>query len=389
MIASSYRPTIGGLENYMHELTTRLAKSGHKITIQTIQIPNTKKYERIDNIEIRRAHIPNIPLTKQIFWFFIVVKAIYKLRKDIDIIHAYPIFMTGIFANIIGKLINKPIIIREGMSSYLLQKVLNIPLASLLISHGTRNAIIYANNMQTVNLFKRYKVSIPNMKIIKTPIDIYVFKPVENKELKKIELGIDSNFTLLYVGRLIHWKKVDLLIRAMPKLISLIPNIKLVLVGDGTDKNKLVRLAEELKVSNHITFCGFIPQDEVHNYFQMADVFVTLTTHAEKGESYSHPDTTIYQAMACNLPIVSPPDMQGTSNKECPDVLDSKIIDTGIIVDNNDLENFVDAVVCLYENPNTSIMCGKYGRKIVTEKLSWNKHIGLIEKMYLKSKGGN
>lgn len=385
MIATSYHPTIGGLENYMHNLATRLAEKGHKITIQTIKVPNTKEHEYSKNIKIKRAGIPNIPGTKQILWFLILLKTIYKARKDIDLIHAYPIFMTGIFASIIGKITNKPVIIREGMSTALLDKALNMPLAPLLAGYAIKNSTTYANNPESTNLLKNFGISTNNLKIIRTPVDTQTFRPAKNKEIKKRELGIDSKFTLLYVGRFVKWKNIDMLIKAMPKIASLIPNANQILVGDGPDKNKLAQLAKKLNISNHITFCGFIPQDKVHNYFQTADIFVTLATHARKGKTYPHPDTTIYQAMACSLPIISPPDMQGTSNKECPNVPTFKTIDTGIIVNSNELKNFINAVAYLYKNPDISHSLGTRSRRIATKELTWDRHIDQIEYMYSKS----
>jgi glycosyltransferase involved in cell wall biosynthesis len=339
-------------------------------------------------MEIKRTKVPNMPGTKQLFWFFIVLKAIYKTQKDIDIVHAFPLFMTGVFSSIIGKIINKPVVIREGMSTALLDKTLNVPITPTLARYAIKNSTTYVNNLETINLFERFGILTNDLQIIRTPVDTNIFKPVENKEMKKRDMGINSKFTLLYVGRFIGWKNVDLLIRAMPKLVSLIPNINLILVGDGRDKSKLVRLAKELNVSNHITFTGFIPQDEVHNYFQVADIFGTLATHATKGKTYLHPDTTIYQAMACGIPIVSPPDMQGLSDKECPQVSNLEIIDTGVIINKNEIENFISAVVYLYENPNNSRILGEQGRRIATKELTWDKHINRIEQIYSKKFGG-
>ena len=381
MIATSYHPTIGGLENYMKGLATRLAEKGYKITIQTIWIPGTKECEYFKNIEIRRTRIPNISGTRQLFWFWAVLKSIYKDRKDIDIIHAYPMFMTGLFAAIIGKLIDKPIVIREGMSSSLLDKVLNVPLIPTMARYMVRNSTIYVNNPETINMFKRVGIPTKTMKIIRTPIDTSVFKPVEEKEKKKRKLGINSNFTLLYVGRFIGWKNVDLLIESIPNLIPLIPNLNLVLVGNGPDKDKLIQLAEELNISNHIYFTGFIPQSEVHNYFQIADVFVTMATHAKSNEIYSHPDTTIYQAMACGIPIISPPDMQGLSDNQYSNISAFAKVDTGIIIDTNPV-SFYNAVIYLYENPDIAYGLGTNGRNIVVKKLDWDKHITKIEKIY-------
>jgi 1,2-diacylglycerol 3-alpha-glucosyltransferase len=388
MIATSYYPTIGGLENYMHGLATRLAEKGYKITIQTIKVPDAKGYECLGNIKINRTKIPDIPGTRQIFWFFIVLKTIYSHRKDIAIIHAYPLFMTGVFVTVICKLINKPIVIREGMSSALLDKVLNVPLMPFLAGYVTKNSKTYVNNPESINLFKNFGIPTDTLKLIRTPIDTKVFEPIEDKEYEKTEMGIESNFTLLYVGRFIGWKNVDSLIKAMPKIVSLIPNANLILVGDGPDKDKLIQLTEELEISNHITFTGFIPQDEVHHYFQIADIFVTLATHAKKGKTYQHPDTTIYQAMACGIPIISPPDMQGLSNKECPGVSTLKVIDTGLIVNNNKPENFIDAIEYLYKNPEISRSLGTQGRRIATKELTWDKHINRIEQIYSKKFGG-
>ena len=68
---------------------------------------------------------------------------------------------------------------------------------------------------------------------------------------------------ILHIGRLVKWKRVDLLIEALPKVIAQFPDTELVIVGDGPELENLKQQAEQLNLSSYIRFAGSVYKPEV------------------------------------------------------------------------------------------------------------------------------
>jgi len=83
----------------------------------------------------------------------------------------------------------------------------------------------------------------------------------------------DSNFNLVYVAELSKRKNQIELIDLMPRLVKIIPNIKLILIGDGTYRNKLEKLVRKLNLTERVEFKGYIKDPS--EYYKMCDVYVS------------------------------------------------------------------------------------------------------------------
>ncbi len=78
-------------------------------------------------------------------------------------------------------------------------------------------------------------------------------------EAKKLSPILPENFyRIIHVGRLVKWKKVDLLINAVSKLKEKYNSIELIVIGSGPEEEKLQELAKQLKIEKNIQFIGSI-----------------------------------------------------------------------------------------------------------------------------------
>ena len=104
---------------------------------------------------------------------------------------------------------------------------------------------------------------------------------------------------LLYAGRLIPEKRVDLLIGAVPFLLDDFPSISLLVIGDGPERQALQDLASRLGVTDHVTFAGFLPDSAaVTGFMKSASVFVSPSVREGFGMG-------ALEAMACGTPVVT------------------------------------------------------------------------------------
>ena len=111
------------------------------------------------------------------------------------------------------------------------------------------------------------------------------------------ELAIPHDaFCVLFVGRLHIQKSVDTLLRAAARLRSRIPNLIVLLVGEGYERERLEALSVKLKTNDVVRFCGTTMEPE--RYFKAADVFVLPSVCEGFG-------LVILEAFRSGLPVVA------------------------------------------------------------------------------------
>jgi glycosyltransferase involved in cell wall biosynthesis len=129
-------------------------------------------------------------------------------------------------------------------------------------------------------------------------------------QVETIPIGIDSGainaappapekWDLLSAGRLIPEKRVDLLIDALPDLLTEFPSLRVLILGDGPERSGLERLASRRGVLDHVTFAGFVPDPvSVIGFMKSARVFVSPSIREGFGMA-------ALEAMACGIPVVT------------------------------------------------------------------------------------
>ena len=98
----------------------------------------------------------------------------------------------------------------------------------------------------------------------------------------------------MFVGRLGKEKNLDFLIDCHKDLINDIPNLKLIIIGDGPERNEFENTVKKLKLEDSVIFTGMIAWEEVPKYYQIADVFATASTTETQG-------LTVIEAMAAGV----------------------------------------------------------------------------------------
>ena len=153
-------------------------------------------------------------------------------------------------------------------------------------------------------------------------------------KLCRSDLGIrDSAFVLCFVGRVAEEKNLFFLFSLMPQLVKEIPDVQLLIVGDGTERNTLEEYSREKGFADHVLFVGF--QSEPLDYLACADVFVLPSR-------YEGISIAILEAMSAGLPVVAT-DVGGNREVVVPD-------ETGIIVPLDDKRELLEGLLLLSRN---------------------------------------
>ncbi len=143
------------------------------------------------------------------------------------------------------------------------------------------------------------------LRIIPMGADIELFRPPNEAEREKARkaLGLKDKFAVLFVGKLSEKKGVEYLIQAAAMLLPHMPELKVLIVGEGHLRETLERMATDAGIAETIQFCGPVPQSELPGYYSASNALVVPSIVDSHGESEGMP-VVIIEAMASGLPVI-------------------------------------------------------------------------------------
>jgi glycosyltransferase involved in cell wall biosynthesis len=212
----------------------------------------------------------------------------------------------------------------------------------IVINEYTRNLLIGRNIL-------------PKKIIVVSPgIDTKKFEyvPYEQKATSVLEL--------ITVGTLIKRKGVDLIIKAVSEVVKENKNIRLRVIGNGPQMESLKRLTAELKLNNHITYQGYVPNEEIQECYKRAHIFLNMSRSESWGQMY-------LEAMACGLPIIS-----SRNSGSIEIVKDGKF---GYLVEQEDYNSLAGKIVYMIQHKDVIEEFGRKARTEVEDNYDWKTSI--------------
>ncbi|MBQ9011665.1 MAG: glycosyltransferase [Bacilli bacterium] len=116
-------------------------------------------------------------------------------------------------------------------------------------------------------------------------------------KLKKYLGFSKKDFVLIFVGRLAEEKNVEFLLSVVKKLYKNYSHLKLLVVGDGPDKEKYEKISKDNGTDKNVIFTGKVPWEDIPIYYQISNGFITASTSETQG-------LTVIEAMAASLPAL-------------------------------------------------------------------------------------
>jgi glycosyltransferase involved in cell wall biosynthesis len=346
----------------MHKILWRLGQKMPKrifdITLNQImqfrtQIEQRKKIQEIiknQNIQLIHQPIPVSPKTPSLIYGFKLPVIIGPMNGGMDFPPAFQ-YMKVRGENVFYK-------VGSFFSG----------LFNFLIPGKKKAALLLVANERT-------KKALP--KSVKGNIQILVENGVDLNTWDYRQAKINNGTThFTFMGRLVDWKTVDILLDAFKEASGEVP-ISLSILGDGVDYEKLVEQAKRLDiystepyVPGRVYFHGWLSQDECSKILSESDCLV-LPSVRECGGA------VVLEAMAIGLPVIS------TKWGGPTDYLDENC---GILVEPTSevglRKGFSEAMVLLHNNPEQRIQMGNAGRKKIEDNYDWEKKIDKIIEYY-------
>lgn len=253
--------------------------------------------ERRHGIEVLHPRYPLLPKIGMSLSPFLLACAVRPLLERIlrsypfDLIDAHYFYPDGVAAAMLGKRLGKPVVITARGTDVNLIPRYRLPRAMIRWAARRAAGIITVARALKDDLIR---VGVPGerIEVLRNGVDLQLFRPVE-RDAARGRLRF-ARITLLSVGHLIPRKAHDLVIRALSSL----PEMDLVVIGDGPDRNALGALAREVGVGDRVRFVGALRQEELRSYYGAADALVLASSR----EGWAN---VLLESMACGTPVVA------------------------------------------------------------------------------------
>lgn len=385
IVTPYFYPEKGAPQTRLLDYSLKFIKAGHKVFVLTA-MPNYPKgvvfnrykkkislkeeykgiqIHRIWTFTTQRKNFISRILNQTSFAFLAILPGLKIKNIDVIFVESPPLFngITGVVLSFFKRkpfvfnvadiwpqaavelnMLNNPFLIKmaEKLEGFIYKKAARI----LIVTPGLYKLLINKG------------INKEKLKLITNGVDIDFFKPSMNREEFRKQFHFSDKFIIFFGGNHGLAQGLDILVKSGAYICDF-PDIRIVLMGDGPLKNDLVKLRDELRLTN-VEFRDAVPLEEIPKYLEAADVAAVTLKNIPLMESWI--PVKLYEAMAMEKPIVA--NLLGDTEKI---LLESG---AGIIVEPSNQENFAKAIIELYKSKDKLHLKGKKGRDYIIKNFN-------------------
>ena len=309
MLTWEYPPRIvGGIARVVHDLSKRLIKDGHDVTVITYKEGDVPEFENDKGVKVYRVENYMINPNNFIDWimqlnFNMLAKANELISKEgnFDVIHAHDwlvAYAAKTLKNSYGTPITATIHATEsGRNSGIhdeVQRYIND--TEWMLTYEATEVIVNSNYMKR-ELQSLFGLPFEKINVIPNGINLTNYNGVERDYEFRRKYAADNEKLILFMGRLVYEKGVQHLISAMPKILAGYHDAKLVIAGKGGMIDELKAQADYLGLGEKIYFAGYMDSKQVAKMYKCADISVFPSTYEPFG-------IVALEAMHAGTPVV-------------------------------------------------------------------------------------
>ena len=228
---------------------------------------------------------------------------------------------------------------------------------------GSRaSAIIVVSNYVKDGLIRNFGLQ---SKVIHHGIDISSISPFDRKWAKKIIGFKETDFVVLFVGKLIPYKDPFTLLKGIRYASNKQKDLRLIVVGTGELDKEIRSKTRKLKLEDKVTFFGLINTEQLRMCYSAADLFILPSVNEAFG-------IVLLEAMAFGLPIIA------SNTGACPEVVGN----AGLLFNQGDYEDLGEKILRVMTNQNLRRKLSEYGLRRVTQTFSIEEQIAKYISLY-------
>ena len=309
MLTWEYPPRIvGGIARVVNDLSKRLIKDGHEVTVVTYREGDAPYYELDKGVKVYRVDNFMIRPNNFIDWvmqmnFNMVAKASEIIQKEgkFDVIHAHD-WLVAYAAKTLKHSFNIPIIstihaTEAGRNSGIRdeqQKYIND--SEWMLTYESTEVIVNSNYMKN-ELQRLFGLPFEKINVVPNGVNLLSFSGIDRDYEFRRRYAMDNEKIILFMGRLVYEKGVQHLIAAMPKILEHYHDAKLVIAGKGGMMDELKQEADALGLGAKVYFAGYMNGKDVQKMYKAADISVFPSTYEPFG-------IVALEAMLAERPVV-------------------------------------------------------------------------------------
>ena len=295
MLTWEYPPrVVGGIARVVYDLSHRLIKDGHEVTVITYREGNTPYYEDDKGVKVHRVDNYMINPNNFIDWimqmnFNMVTEANKIIAKEgnFDIIHAHD-WLVASAAKTIKNSYNIPIVAtihatEAGRNSGIhdeTQRYIND--TEWMLTYEATEVIVNSNYMKS-EIQRLFGLPFEKINVVANGVNLNKFTGIDRDYTFRRRFAMDNEKIILFMGRLVNEKGVQHLIAAMPKILAGYHDAKLVIAGKGGMLDELRAEADALGLGDKVYFAGYLGGKDVERMYKAADISVFPSTYEPFG----------------------------------------------------------------------------------------------------------
>ncbi len=299
-----YLPMVNGVVTSIQQLSENLRAMGHEVKILTLAIGMKNSVEGdVTSLASMNVNFIYPDARLRLPKYNDEIKRLIEWKPDL--IHSQSEFSSYLIAKRLAKRLQIPMIhtyhtVYEDYTHYFSPSK---KVGKKIVASGTRwvckkTKAVIAPTEKVRKMLERYGIG-PDGKpvpVIPTGINPDPFNDRSQRDAIRERFGVTPETCLMVaVGRLGKEKNYEEVLRYLKQYED--PRVRLLLVGDGPDRARLQKMAEELELGNRAIFAGMIPHSEIGPYYTAADLFVCASSSETQGLTY-------LEAEAAGLPVL-------------------------------------------------------------------------------------
>jgi glycosyltransferase involved in cell wall biosynthesis len=309
MLSWEFPPRIiGGISSHVNDLSLALTRKGISVHVVTCDFPGAPEYEQIHGVNVYRFN-SKIPSYSFLSWVFSMnqnmaekaVDVINSFDENVDVIHGHD-WLVANAATKVRNAYRKPLVStihateigrRQGIHNEYQRNINDVE--KNMIDQSSE--VICCSDYMARQISEAFNVSRERLRVIPNGVDVSRFDAKADWETVRRRYAKPDEKMILYVGRLVYEKGVHVLIGAVPKVLSALPNVSFVIVGEGGMQDYLEKEAWDFGVTDHVFFTGFVDGETLVSLYKASDAAVFPSLYEPFG-------ITALEAMAARTPVV-------------------------------------------------------------------------------------
>jgi phosphatidylinositol alpha-1,6-mannosyltransferase len=371
LFAADFKPLLGGVAEHMHNLALEFRKR-HDITVLAPAFPGWEEFDKKQPYAVVRYK--NTLLRRTLLSYFDLRRLVRALRPDVVLNAAY--FPEGLISYQLSRTVpfaytvqTHAVEVVEGHGS--LAQRIKRRMRWLRLRIFRESLVTFSTTPYTKG--KLVGIGVPSEHVVVVPSAVP--KTLLQRRAPKRYPFPKGTYTLLTVARLMDYKGVDMVLRALALVRAKHPNVRYVVVGKGPEEERLKTLAHELDVSDIVEFMGAVDEETKQRLYASCDCFIMCSRAIEERPDVEGFGLTFLEAHIYRKPVIG-----GNSGGIPYVVQDGK---TGLLADPWKPGDIAAKISWMIEHPAAARRFGIAGRKRVESDLTWDKTVAALEKEIL------